>query len=39
MRDRDIGGLVDAARAASSMRSNPIELSPDELHSILERAM
>lgn len=35
----DVGTLVDAARKASSMRANPIELTDAELWTILERAL
>jgi alcohol dehydrogenase class IV len=35
----EIGAAVPRARGASSMRGNPIELTDDELHAILEEAL
>ena len=35
----DLDALVDAARKASSMRPNPVELTDTELRAILERAL
>ena len=35
----DLGAAVAQSRKASSMRGNPIELTDDELHAILEEAM
>jgi len=37
--DADIEGLVSAARSASSMRGNPIELADEELAEILTRSL
>jgi alcohol dehydrogenase class IV len=38
MKERDLPSVVEKSAAASSMRGNPIELTPDELREILERA-
>lgn len=35
----DVPGLVEQARRASSMKGNPIALSPDELAAVLEAAL
>jgi alcohol dehydrogenase class IV len=37
--DGDFDDLIDKSRRASSMKANPIELTPDELRLILERAL
>ncbi len=39
MTEKDIPSVVEKSSAASSMRGNPIELTPDELRAILERAL
>ena len=39
MRREDLPSVVEKSSAASSMRGNPIELTPDELREILERAL
>ena len=31
--------VVEAAKRASSMRANPVELTDDELHEILSRSL
>jgi alcohol dehydrogenase class IV len=38
MTESDLPSMVEKSAAASSMRGNPIELTPDELREILERA-
>ena len=38
MTERDLPSVVEKSAAASSMRGNPIELTPEELREILERA-
>jgi alcohol dehydrogenase class IV len=37
--DADVPALIEKATAASSMKGNPIELSPDELTAILEQSL
>jgi alcohol dehydrogenase class IV len=39
IKQRDFPAIVDKARHASSMKGNPIELAPDELLEILQRAV
>jgi len=35
----DLPAIIERATVASSMRSNPVELTPDEMRQILERAL
>lgn len=39
VRPQDLDDLVEKARAASSMKGNPIQLTPAELRAILEKAL
>lgn len=39
IRDRDIPGLVEKAGRASSMKANPIALTPEELSAVMERSL
>jgi alcohol dehydrogenase class IV len=39
IRDRDLPGIVEKAARASSMKANPIALTPVELTAVIERSL